>query len=121
MNRSNKDLPTLYRSKWACFHCRTAFVRYVPKDSAHRVCLTCKRVATDMGYLFEPPRRNDYKSWRIVELLAQYQLSYDRNGMIPKIRYLITEDSRASYTEIQRNLEILRCHKKSNHTKKRDT
>ncbi|MBK8453953.1 MAG: hypothetical protein WAQ53_13890 [Thiofilum sp.] len=98
----------LYRSKWACFHCRTAFVRYIRVEQSDQIrCLTCHTKATDMGYLFEPPRRSDYKQWRLMQLLAQHQLRYHRSGMIPKIRYLITENDKASYTEVQRNLMAL--------------
>lgn len=93
-----------YRSKWACFHCRTAFVRF--RSQQQTVCCpTCQAIASDMGYLFKPPAKRDKKAWAIAQLLAEHHISYYRVGAVAFINAFITEYGTLPLKEVQKNIE----------------
>jgi len=75
-----------YRSKWACFDCRTSFVR-VRKSDCKVKCPSCGKVATDMGYLFEPPAKRDKKLWAIMELLGKNGIGFSTAGNVAYIKH----------------------------------
>lgn len=100
-----------YRSKWACFTCCTAFVRFSNRQQ-NIVCPTCRAIATDMGYLFKPPQKRDKKAWAIARLLAEHNVAYYRVGAVAFINAFITEYSSLPLKEVQKNLKLYLQHKK---------
>ncbi|WP_174870706.1 hypothetical protein [Pectobacterium polaris] len=93
-----------YRSKWACFHCRTAFVRFLSKQQTV-CCPTCGAITSDMGYLFKSPARKNKKAWAIIQLLAKYHLGYYRVGAVAFIDTFITEHGKLPLRDVKKNIE----------------
>lgn len=106
----NKALQTTemqhrYRSKWACFTCKTSFSRSKNSalDKVH--CPSCHKSSVDMGYLFEAPKRSDTKSWKIMQELAQNNYAFHTAGLVAFIRFRITNDGLASLSEVIQNIK----------------
>ena len=76
-----------YRSKWACFDCRTSFVRVRGVEEADDVvCPNCQQKATDMGYLFEAPPKRNKQAWRMMEILAENNLTFKKAASVAFLR-----------------------------------
>jgi heterodisulfide reductase subunit C len=94
-----------YRSKWACFKCRTAFTRCRARFNADQVvCPVCASIATDMGYLFEPPAKRNIRLWKVMEVLGSYGIKYDRAGNVVFINYALTGNNRLQALEVEHNV-----------------
>ncbi|ACX90170.1 hypothetical protein [Pectobacterium parmentieri] len=100
-----------YRSKWACFYCRTAFVRFQSQQQAVR-CPTCEAITSDMGYLFQPPPKHNKKAWAIVQLLAKHHIAYHRVGAVAFINAFITEYGKSPLKAVQKNIDLYLADKK---------
>lgn len=95
----------MYRSKWACFSCQTAFARARDNALDKVSCPSCRKTSTDMGYLFEPPKRSDNKSWKIMQELAQSNFTFHTAGRVAFIQFKITNDGKASLADVRRNIK----------------
>ena len=95
-----------YRSKWACFDCRTSFTRVRGVEEPDEViCPNCQQQATDMGYLFEPPAKRDKRAWKVMEVLGRSRLIFRTAGNVAFIRYMITSDEQNTPEEVQRRID----------------
>lgn len=83
-----------YRSRWACFACRTAFVRWrtAADEARMAICPTCKVPARDMGYLFTPPPRRDQRAWARMRVLADHGIRFHRTGSVAFINAFLLTD-----------------------------
>ncbi len=69
--------PKLKRSHFVCFHCRKMFRKTLLRSNFGGVeegdenlrCAECGNSLVNIGRGFEPPRHNDIKSWKHVEML----------------------------------------------------
>ena len=68
--------------KVVCFSCRKCFHRNIEH------CVQCTGVVHIAGNFFRSPKKNDIKSWKILEkliVLARYRFSkYGASGLMPK-------------------------------------
>ena len=95
-----------YRSKWACFSCKKSFMRKRKESTPDVIiCPDCKEVATDMGYLFQPPAKKDSRAWKIMEILGRNMFRFNKASAVSYIRYMITENNKLSPDEVQKNVE----------------
>lgn len=99
-----------YRSKWACFSCCTAFVRFSDRQQSV-LCPVCRRAAIDMGYLFKPPLKRDKKAWAIARLLAEHNFAYYRVGASAFINAFITEYGKLPLKDVQKNIAVYLANK----------
>lgn len=98
-----------YRSKWACFECRKSFVR-TRQDLAEAVkCPDCGVPASDMGYLFEPPKKRDARAWEIMAVLSSSGFRFHRAGSKVFIDRFLTEGGKLKPREVrERIVELIR-------------
>ena len=87
-----------YKQHYACFECRKAFkktnIEEVPKerlqiDEAGRVvrCPQCGERMPDVGYDFEPPKKDDVEGWEEAKAKIEGTLDYAiRNSKIVNVR-----------------------------------
>lgn len=64
--------------KNTCLDCRKAFNRPLNTD-ANRVfkCPDCGNPTVSLSHLFQPPPKDDLKSWAVVKLLADNGFTYN--------------------------------------------
>ena len=92
-----------YRSKWACFDCRTSFVRVRENDSEVK-CPSCAKTATDMGYLFESPSKRNKRLWAIMYVLGRNGIRYSTAGNVAYINHMITGQNKLTLREVEENV-----------------
>jgi len=96
-----------YRSKWACFSCRTSFTRIRPTPEADEViCPNCQTPATDMGYLFEAPPKRNLRAWKIMETVAQRGFRFHTAGNVAFIKAFILNEGKSTLGEVKQNLDF---------------
>lgn len=94
-----------YCSKWACFNCRKSFTRTrVAGTSVEVKCPDCKRLAADMGHLFEVPPKRKVKEWKIAELLGKNRIRNDKVSTVVFIKRYIIVNTSLSLREIEKNI-----------------
>lgn len=68
--------------KVVCFSCRKCFHRQASN------CVECQGKVHEAGSFFRAPKKNDIKSWKILEkmiILARYRFSkYGASGVMPE-------------------------------------
>ena len=90
----NKDLQSTqidkdsyeYRSKYACFNCRSTYLKILPKKTEEITCTNCDQKAIDMGYLFQAPPKRNKRLWKKMETLRQKGFKFDRTGNVVRAK-----------------------------------
>ena len=67
-----------YKSKYLCFKCRKCFKRPIPQDvkgineeTKPAKCPECGELTNWIGPKFRPPKSNNIKAWKSIEVLHQ--------------------------------------------------
>ena len=68
-----------YKDHMVCFSCRKQFKRRERPDAAS-LCPQCREPMRDLGLDFKPPRQQNAKQWRKVELLARHGITFHSCG-----------------------------------------
>ncbi len=88
----------IYKQHYACFECRKAFkktnIQEVPKERLHIdeagqivPCPQCGERMPEVGFDFEPPKKEDVKSWEEAKARIMGTLDYAiRNSNIVNVR-----------------------------------
>ena len=92
------DKGIIYKQHYACFNCRKAFKKTnllevlkqrVRIDEAGRVahCPQCGERMPDVGYDFEPPKKDDVKAWEEARAKVMGTVGYAiRNSHIVNVK-----------------------------------
>jgi hypothetical protein len=99
-----------YSCRWACFSCRKAFKHHgagdeeafffghFPDDHEPRKCPECGGPTYDIGKDTRPPRKQNKKEWKKLELLHQQGFNFESCGCrgpgIPKNLASITRNQK---------------------------
>lgn len=63
--------------KKVCFSCRKAFSLYLNDSSNFSlICPECGNPVTVLSHLFQPPKQNDIKKWKVAEYLKEHGFIY---------------------------------------------
>jgi len=95
----NSERP--YRSKFACFTCKQAYLKTLVNQTKRVYCTNCGKELIDRGYLFESPKKQDIQKWKIDEILAQNGFRYHRVGMIVKISSFLKRNNLSTPKQVQ--------------------
>ena len=96
-----------YRSKWVCFKCFKSFTKTLKTIEEKEVrCPYCQEFADDMGYLFEASSKRDKNSWKSMKLLKENGFTFHSVGSVAFINYRLTNNNKASFNEVKRNIEV---------------
>ena len=88
----------IYKQHYACFKCRKAFKKTnlaeIPRRRQHidehgRIvyCPECGERMPDVGFDFEPPKKDDIRGWKEAEARLEKSIDYElRNSKIVNVK-----------------------------------
>ena len=90
-----KPEPSTAQFRFVCFHCRKMIRKPLPRTRYSEIerkpegapCAECGNALIFVGRYFEPPRRNDVKAWKKIELRCTEKEHWFRTSCGPSKYY----------------------------------